>query len=898
MTDAPDKGRKTDEVQDAATQKLLEGLGSQVAQARYGQVAPGFNPGAEPGKGRDPYYTGPADGKPQRAPYGPDGTLVPGANPNNGTQGEQVPSFTDRHKDKQVDPTKPYPRSDIGEQVRTGNQTPGQGRQFSWQGADFFDPRVQQTIMLRGQHRDLLNSTIFAGAASVPIPLLHREISKRADQAVVKAAEVQQFEGLKTKLAETVRAGGDDAAKAAEKLEFLKARTAGGIVPYKDWAEATAKDGGKLFSPDELAELKRGANTGNMARWWQSNVDPSKVAGGDLLKVDPKHATAFQNFEGLQTKLAETVKAGGDDALKAAEKLDFLKARTAEGKFTPQNWMEASAKEGGKFFTPDELAVLEQRANAGKMIDAAAAKQKGRIAQALDNMPGWMTRAGNGMIASVGQYFIVDWDRSMTQKVAGVNGLHESWNASQVIGPVALAALPGKLKLAAPIVAIGGSQAIDGLARMTGLTAPDRINAATGVYDGWNGAFVAGSLTLATYAKNPWAKATIAGIGTLAPMAVHAYQDNIGGNLKGGVDNVRESFNYDHTKRSYSSLREVDSSMQRVLNKKEDWIVANVDASFAAMNDRWNKPAAAGGLTTEQKLLGLRDDASATGALSRNILDKGTRISDKGTEPQYMLDGYQLDVGGRALHYMLRTRNSADKAATLTEQIIRDNADPNKQVTIKGELPKQSEADDLRKYSAEAQTDITKILDGKHDIKGAFDELVKKAEVLDKEFLKTYIKGPDNLILYYNDKGAKAQAAAQRAAAEGNEPLRQEAELKTQEYAKVVAKLYRDQALAYMAMAAAKMKNGNDGGGAYDLLIDDGVNRKDIFPNGQKKGYNGAQGALRIADSYAPGNPDTQQLAEVFSQLAKEMQAKRKLQLTSSSSNVLGFRDQFSRPGQ
>jgi hypothetical protein len=44
------------------------------------------------------------------------------------------------------------------------------------------------------------------------------------------------------------------------------------------------------------------------------------------------------------------------------------------------------------------------------------------------------------------------------------------------------------------------------------------------------------------------------------------------------------------------------------------------------------------------------------------------------------------------------------KQLLLTEQIIRDNADPSKQVTIKGELPKQSEADDLRKYSAEAQT--------------------------------------------------------------------------------------------------------------------------------------------------------------------------------------------------
>lgn len=833
MTDAPDKSRKTDEVQDAATRKLLEGLGNQVAQARYGEVAPAFNPNAQPGKGRDPYYVGPTDGKPQKAPYGADSPLLPGGNPNSGNpQGgrEQVPDFRERHKDQQVDPTKPYARSDIGEQVRNGNKPQGQGRQFSWQGADFFDPRVQQTIMLRGQHRDFMNSTIFAGAASVPIPLLHSALSKRADQAVAKAAET--------------------------------------------------------------------GTESRFGKWWQNNADPAKYSTSDLLKTDQRHVAAFQEFEGLQTKLADAVKAGGDDAARAAEKLDFLKTRTAEGSFKPQSFMEATVKDGGKFFDADELRILEGRANAGKMIDAAATKQSNRIAQALENMPGWMSRVGTGMLSSAAQYGIVSADRSMTQKVAGANGLHESWNASQLIGPMALAALPGKYKLLAPVAAIGGSQAVDGLARMTGLTAPDRINAATGVYDGWNGAFVAGSLTLATYAKDWRAKAVIAGVGTIAPVMVHAFQDNIGGNLKGGVENVRESFNYDHSKRSYGSLREVDSSMQKVLNKKEDWIVANVDASFAAMNDRWNKPLASGGLTTEQKLLGLRDDASATGALSRNILDKGTRISDKGSEPQYMLDGYQLDVGGRSLHYMLRTRNSADKAATLTEQIIRDNADPNKQVTIKGELPKQSEADDLRKYSAEAQTDITKILDGKHDIKGAFDELVKKAEVLDKEFLKTYIKGPDNLILYYNDKAAKAQAAAQKAAAEGNEPLRQEAELKTQEYAKVVAKLYRDQALAYMAMAAAKMKNGNDGGGAYDLLIDDGVNHKDIFPTGQRKGYNGAQGALRIADTYAPGNPDTQQLSEVFSQLAKEMQEKRKLQLTSSSSNVLGFRDQFSRPSQ
>ena len=271
--------------------------------------------------------------------------------------------------------------------------------------------------MMRGQHRDMLNSTIFAGAASVPIPLLHDAITKRVDQGVAKAAET-------------------------------------GVEPSK------------------------------FSKWWQANVDPTKAGATDLIKVDPRHATAFQNFEGLQTKLAEAAKAGGDDAAKAAEKLDFLKARTAEGKFTAQNWMEATAKEGGEFFTKEELGILEQRANAGKMIDAAAAKQSGRIAQTLENMPGWMSRAGTGMLSSAMQYGIVSMDRGMTERVAGKVGLHESWNASQILGPVALAALPGKMKLLAIPGAIAGSQAIDGLARMSGLTAPDRVNAATGVYDG------------------------------------------------------------------------------------------------------------------------------------------------------------------------------------------------------------------------------------------------------------------------------------------------------------------------------------------------------------------------------------------------------------------------------
>lgn len=832
MTDSPDKGRTkpVDTEREEASAKLLSSLGEKVAQAQYNKVAPGFKPG---GNASDPYYEAPPEGTPTKGKYRPDGTLYPGADqrpPASTTTsgGETVPNFQDRHKNKQLQPGEKYTPNPIGAEVSNqlnGGKAPAD-RQYSWQGGDFFDSRVQQTIAMRGQHTDLLNATIFGAAATVPIPYLHGRISQAADNAVAKAPE--------------------------------------------------------------------GSLSSKMGKWWQVNADPSKSGAADLMKTDPKHLASFEKFETLKSNLEKASKGTDEAAEIAREKFNFLKERSAN--FNQGNVAEASVIKGNSAFTQAELEILTNRAASGKIIEAAADKQAGRLATMVDNAPSWMKRMGGGVLGTVTTYGAIGLDRSMTKRVAGEEGVHQSWNLSQFAAPVAFAALPGKWKLAAPLAAVAASQAVDGLARTTGITAPDRWNAASGVFDGWNGAFVAGSLTLATYAKNPWAKAAIAAVGTIPPLLMHGVQDNITGNLKGRADNARESIQDDHSERTYSSLQAVDRSLSSVIDKKEDWVASNVDASFAAMNKQWAN------LSNEQKLLALRDDASTTGALSRSILEKGTRLSDKGSEPHYMLGGYEADIGGRGLHYMLRTRNSADKAAQLTQGIITENETTKKDspTLIKGELPTAKEVTDLQKYSADAQADITKILDGKHDMRGAFDELVKKAEVLDKEFLKTYIKAPDRLILLYNEKGAKAQEMMNKAAGENNEPLRKEAQLKMEEYGKIVGKLYRDQAVAYMAMAAAKMKNGNDGGGAYDLLIDDGTNRKDIFEsNGARKGYNGAQGTLRMAENYSPNNPDLQELGGIFSELAKQMAEKKKLQLTSTATNILGYRDNFAtRPAQ
>lgn len=834
MTDAPQKGKTENPAQDEATQKLLSSLGDRVAQSPYNKVAPAFQTGldqqkegVQQGKGRDGYYTPPVGGEqPSRGRYGPDGTLYPGADQNkgNGNGTAQVPDFRKQHEGKQVDPTKPYERNPIGGQAANELKggKPAADRQYSWQGGDFFDPRVQQTINKRGQHTDLMMAMGFGAAATVPIPMIHRGISNAADRAVIKAGE----------------------------------------------------------NPTTASKL---------GKWWQSNADPAKASAADLIKPNAVHEAAFTDFKAMRDKLAQEVAEKGEFAAKAEEKLAFLEERSKSGLKTSTH-LEAKVQ---GIFTDDELRILEKRITAEAATDAVSKRQAGRLAGLVENSPSWMKRMGIGLGGTLLDYQAITTDRAITRQFAGDKGVHESWNVSQLATPMAFAAMPGKWKLAAPVVGIISSQVVDGVARTTGLTAPDRWNAATGVFDGWNGAFVAGSLTLASYAKNPWAKATIAGLGTIVPTAMHLYQDNIGGNLKGKTDNARESVQEDHSERSYSSLKHVDSAMGKVLDKKEDWVAANVDASFAAMRAKWDK------LGAEQRLLALRDDASTTGALSRNILDKGTRISDKGTEPEYMLQGYQLDVGGRALHYMLRTRNSADKAAQLTQGIINDNQNnPDKPITIKGEMPKKDEVDDLKKFSAEAQTDISKILDGKHDVRGAFDELVHKAEVLDKEFLKTYIKAPDRLILYYNEKGAKAKEVSERAASEGNDALRQQADAKMEEYAKVVGKLYRDQALAYMAMAAAKNKNGKDGGGSYDLLVDDGTNHKDIFETtGQRKGFNGAQGAMKMAENYSPTNPDMVELDKIFAETAAKMQENKVLQLTGGT-NILGYHDNFARPRQ
>jgi hypothetical protein len=221
------------------------------------------------------------------------------------------------------------------------------------------------------------------------------------------------------------------------------------------------------------------------------------------------------------------------------------------------------------------------------------------------------------------------------------------------------------------------------------------------------------------------------------------------------------------------------------------------------------------------------------------------------------------------MHYLISGKDSIERAAAMTQDIIKNNNDSSKpQVLINGKAPSQSEVDDLNRMDARVKTDLTKILVQKHDCQAVMDQIVKNIPSSSDEWRQTYILPTDTMIEHYIPRSAPAQVAETR---------------------QVLGKLYRDQAIAYMAFAQDKMNRGSDGGGAYTLLVDDPNNHQDIFPSGRQKNYNGAQGVLAMAIKMDPNNADLPELQQMWKGLVVKAAAKANVQLTDPNVNVLNY---------
>lgn len=841
VNDQKDNGLSLD-AQQQLNQRLQE-QNPHPGRAGYGGVAPLANDAVNgtPNKNgaRDPFFQGDPARQPNggRAGYGADG--FPGGQRTNQTPdgtGEQVPNFRDHHRDKARDPNQPYDRSDVGKQVseQIRGGGAGSGWKLAFEGGDYFNPKAQKAIDDRGQKGVLRDTTPVTNA---------------------------------------IFAGG-----------------AGIATPWML--------NGLNKGADKLAANHPEGKVGDLARSWQRNFNPEFQNAGDLLKNTPKHAEAFNSFEALKTNLAKTAEGTDEAALAAKEKLNFLNQRAGNFGTVQEAEAKVFGQNTARAFTQEELGIINKRVIAGEAQEAAAKVNASKLAQLAENSPGFLKRAGAGIVGAGGSFTGVWLDRQIN--AATHKNQNDSWNLSQIAAPMAFALTPGGLIKRTAAAAIGGavtSQVFDRGLSAIGITAPDRINAATGVYDGWNAASTAASLGIAAFTKNPWAKVAVVAAGQALPFAVHAYQDNIGGNLKGRTEDVRDAIKADHSERTMSSLNRVTDDLKSVLAKKEDWVVDSADTNFNALRSSRPMPGQPAGrwesLTPEQKLMGLRDDVAGAGAIADHVLSKGTRLADKGSEPTYILGDTKMDIGTRGLYYLMRSRDSAQSAKAMTDALIQNNG------TVDGKVPKQSESEDLGKVIEQRNERINEILTSKQDVKKAFDELVDNAKVIDKTFLKTFIQGQDRILQEYSQRRAEAQRRYESANQSGDTDLQRRAEARIFEYNQVLAKVHRDKALVYMAMAKAKMNGGNDGGGAEDYLIDDGKNQLDIYQNtGQRKGYNGAQGALRLAEKYYPDNPNMAGLNDIFKDLAQEMVDKKRIQLTSTSTNILGYQDGFAKPGR
>ncbi|MBN8661426.1 MAG: hypothetical protein J0M35_13760 [Candidatus Obscuribacter phosphatis] len=808
-----------------------ENTGVTFVQAVEGQapgVAPGFK--TEPSKTLDPFYR-PANGGqqpegPRRAsPYlGSDIDPVTGKpieKPQGG--GQQVPSFRDRHADKQVDPTKPYERYNPNNPngVRTASNAELNARAIAEQ-------KIMSIIERRGLHGDIARD-----------PDMNIASMKGFGRAILPVG----IAGLTGASTDLLFKGGNFA------------------------ADKSVAVGNAMKGSESKVVQRAGTLAEAPGQFWNRYVTGS----GDLVptKVANEVAEAAATRTSMITAEEAALRAAATEEAKAAAN---LRLATLRGSIDGNTVAVARTTQG--VWSADEIAKLEQIA-AGQAKAAPRTTIAANLAEKAKPLEGLK----NGVVGAMANYSLILADRSIAEKISGPKAASESWNTAQWLTPAALAlgkTWPGRLGYAA--ASIGVSRAVDGVLPK----APDSWNAPTGVMNWSDAAAFGGSYAMAQRIPNPIGRVGVALAAVTASKVFHAFEDSSNGKIKPTFLDAKENTVKDSRERSYDTLTDMRDSYQKLSGLKEDYMFDLIRASKTEADARWNGRNSDGSplLRTDQKLLYFRQDAVMRNALGAEHLEQGTRIIDK-SKVDYILRGYNLDLNGTASDLLLKSAFSSDKAASYTLGIVENNKDPNRpKVMVEGTAPTEQEAQDLKKFSDETRKKVNEVLHGEHDIPGAIRDLAKFTGANTDDVLKSIIKESDSKLLEYADIGKKAQQAKLEAEQKGVAPVVEMTSQHQQDATAMLAKLYRDQAVAYLAMAKNKLEKGSDGGGAEKLLFDEAVpqGQRDMIidRNGRAVGqrnYNGAQGALRMAAYFGGGwdNPDIKQLVTEFNALAEKV---------------------------
>lgn len=785
------------------------------------------------GNGSDPYYRGPRqDGRWRHDPFNRGGdSFKPG--------GQQQPPPVEQPRQ----PGQQGGQPPVEDPNRNGNQPSGPK----------YNPKTPYTFNDKQPDNGMGPGTGPKGGPGGSRP------AGPLDQII--AQKERAMNGLKNQsnMMLTNAAGGFVGGALAEPL------FTGGGSKAADW----------VVKKTEPAEGATRSWSGRLAEQFQSNYDPKKFFSADL----QKQTSRFDDLHGKVTEIVKSEASQLDDLARLAEGTTPLTAeqqQTMARLMERQKWIGPQATEWGEAasgarrleslknlaktnFTAAEIELLESRQLAlAAKADLAAQAQAAKELKTFSG--GQMLKNGKSglmnMIAATGL-------KALDGGVSKMMNTEEGSLTSLTV-PMALAygKQMGMGRTKTGLYALGAI----GAAHAADVILPDSIwrNNTTSV-SGVEAVLLGGAFAVPT--KDMRARALLVGG---AWGAGRLYNMMRGDTLADKAQDALDSLKEDKEERSFGSLSDSTNQFKKVARGETFFLQGDkiglykndgnvkktgepvIQAQLASEIDRMKREW--GQMPPGDKLQGLRNVAILSTALGENRLDMGTRIL-KENKPVFALQGYGLDLGGDALMYLqMAKKEGVEKAKSMTQKLIADNPD--------GEY-KSGEIADLDKFGQRINANMDKIY-GKHDIDGAFDELKKFIPGNENTFGKTFLDNINNKIANNATSGDS----------------------------KMVAKLFRDLAMSYMALASNKMDRGKDGGGAVDLMFGTDQGRQLPFGrSGKARGYDGALDCLRAAKQLDPSNEDLAQLLVIAEKLANQAREKAAAQQADSTTNPLNVND-------
>jgi len=247
-----------------------------------------------------------------------------------------------------------------------------------------------------------------------------------------------------------------------------------------------------------------------------------------------------------------------------------------------------------------------------------------------------------------------------------------------------------------------------------------------------------------------------------------------------------------------------------------------------------------------------RGAAILTTAFAESRLAHGTHVNTITDTPTYLLEGYNLDLGGKAARDFVIGRVNVENAKKQVQENLGRE--------IAGKKVEESEIADLDNVKKRIEASEAKIY-GEHDIAGAVRDLAKWGEGLNATHM------------------AKIEADLRNSIAANA----------TQQDNRYKAKLMRDLAVIYLSGAYAK-QDGDPQSAAKLLGGDTYTGRQALDMTGQQRGFDGALDCIARAHQLDPNNPDLQRLYEVAQGINAKLPGNIKKQMTDGKYNPLQIR--------